>query len=170
MKRAEFREHLFRMVFMTEFRDEDEYSEQAELYIENNIIQEDDDAADMAGAVAGLKKKFARVTEKISVEDKWIDDRIKGNGWDVSRIAKTDLAALRVGIYEMVFDDDVSVKIAMNEAVNLAAKYGTDNSADFVNGVLASVNTDENIEKVEKSSRVKKQEARDRERKNAGGE
>ena len=55
------------------------------------------------------------------------------------------MCALRLGIYEMVFDEDVAVKVAMSEAVNIISEFGTEKSPDFVNGILAAVNKDEKI-------------------------
>ena len=58
-------------------------------------------------------------------------------GWDTGRMAKVDLTIIRLAIYEIKFDDQVPTGVAINEAVELAKKFGQDGSAAFVNGVLA---------------------------------
>ena len=59
--------------------------------------------------------------------------------WPIEQIAVIDRNILRLAIFEILFDNKVSVKIAINEAVELAKKFGSDNSPKFVNGVLGSV-------------------------------
>lgn len=60
-------------------------------------------------------------------------------GWTISRISKASLAILKLAIFEMKYRDDVPVKAAINEAVELAKRYGDDDDPIFVNGLLASV-------------------------------
>ena len=61
----------------------------------------------------------------------------KATGWKVSRMGKVDLTILRLALYEMLFDDEVPVSVAINEAVELAKKFGQTESPAFVNGILA---------------------------------
>ena len=61
----------------------------------------------------------------------------KANGWSSSRMGKVDLTIIRLAVYEILFDEEVPVGVAINEAVELAKKFGQDGSAGFVNGVLA---------------------------------
>lgn len=70
-----------------------------------------------------------------------IDDEILKNlkDWSIDRISKVDLAILRLAIYEIKFIENIPVKVSLNEAVELAKMYGDDNSANFVNGLLAKV-------------------------------
>jgi N utilization substance protein B len=58
-------------------------------------------------------------------------------GWKTTRMAKVDLSIIRLAVYEIKYEEDVPEKVAINEAIELAKLYGTDNSASFVNGVLA---------------------------------
>ena len=58
------------------------------------------------------------------------------DNWTVSRINKVDLAVLRIAISEIMSELKTPEKVVINEAVNLAKKYGTDDSGKFVNGVL----------------------------------
>ena len=60
-------------------------------------------------------------------------------GWKTTRMGKVDLTLIRLGVYEMKFDDEIPTGVAINEAVELAKKYGTDGSSSFVNGILAKL-------------------------------
>ena len=71
---------------------------------------------------------------KDEVESK-ITEHLKG--WKLDRIAKIDLAILRLGITELTYDQSIPVKVSINEAVNLAKKYVDDKSGKFINGVLS---------------------------------
>lgn len=61
------------------------------------------------------------------------------NGFDLDRVYKIDLSILYIAIYEVLYNDDVPDKVAVNEALELAKKYSTDNSPSFINGILASI-------------------------------
>ena len=60
-------------------------------------------------------------------------------GWSVKRMGKVDLTIIRLAVYEMKYDDDIPVSVAINEAVELAKRYGSENSPAFINGVLAKM-------------------------------
>ncbi len=62
-------------------------------------------------------------------------------GWPVDRMPPVERNILRLAIFEILFDNKVSIKVAINEAVELAKAFGSDNSAKFVNGVLGTVST-----------------------------
>lgn len=68
-----------------------------------------------------------------------IESKITGHlqGWKLDRIAKIDLAILRLGLTEILYDDSIPVKVSINEAVNLAKKYVDEKSGKFINGVLS---------------------------------
>lgn len=70
-----------------------------------------------------------------------IDDKILAclKGWSIDRISKIDLAILRLAIYEITYIEELSYKVSANEAVELAKTYGNENSANFINGVLAKI-------------------------------
>ena len=79
--------------------------------------------------------------EKISEKLEEIDAKINevSEGWKTGRMGKVDLTLIRLAVYEMLYEEDVPAKVAINEAVELAKQYGTDNSPSFVNGVLAKL-------------------------------
>lgn len=71
-----------------------------------------------------------------------IDALIEKNlrkGWSLSRISKAAYTALKIAVFEMKYMDDVPCKVAINEAVELMKRYGDENDASFVNGVLGNV-------------------------------
>lgn len=61
------------------------------------------------------------------------------SGWTISRISKVSVTILKLAIFEMKYVDDVPGKVAINEAVELAKRYGDDNDPNFINGILANV-------------------------------
>lgn len=132
MTRKRIRENLYIMLFQTDFHKQEDRVEQADIYLEG---LEDADATKKAKAE--LKERYTSVLEHIEEIDKKIEE--KANGWTLSRLAKADLTVLRLAIFEILFDDEVPNGVAINEAVELAKRYGGDKSYGFVNGVLASV-------------------------------
>ena len=84
-----------------------------------------------------MKNKYLAIREKMAEIDKTIDE--KSTGWKTSRMGKVELTILRLAVYEMLFDEDVPVTVAINEAVEIAKKFGGDDTPAFVNGVLAKV-------------------------------
>ncbi|MBT3181317.1 MAG: transcription antitermination factor NusB [Deltaproteobacteria bacterium] len=70
-----------------------------------------------------------------------IDKRIADNStnWKITRMAAVDKNILRLAVYELFFRDDIPVKVTINEAVEVAKKYGTKDSGSFVNGVLDNI-------------------------------
>ena len=70
-----------------------------------------------------------------------IDEKISANakGWKIERIAKAELAILRLAVYEALYEESVPVGVAVNEAVELAKEYGGENGAAFVNGILGKI-------------------------------
>ena len=83
-----------------------------------------------------------QIIDGVSTHNEELEELIKNNlkqGWSVSRISKTSLAIMKLAIFEMKYVEDVPAKVAINEAVELAKRYGEDGEANFVNGLLASV-------------------------------
>ncbi len=88
--------------------------------------------------VAGFARLLAAGTvENIAAVDKLIKDNIKN--WDFDRLAKVDLAILRVAVFEIVLQDDVPAGVSINEAIEIAKSFGTDDSYKFINGVLDNI-------------------------------
>lgn len=81
------------------------------------------------------------LVSKVTQNKEKIDHNIQkfATAWPIEQIPVVDRSILRLAIFEILFDNKVSVKVAINEAVELAKKFGSDNSSKFVNGVLGSV-------------------------------
>ena len=140
MKRSERRETIFRLLFMSQFRTEEEMDGLITEYLE--------------GVRGGLEEVPAdgRVSEKEEQEIRQelsevigripeIDERLNmvSRGWKTSRMGKVDLNILRLACYELLYDEEVPTGVAINEAVEIAKKYGGEDSASFVNGILGRI-------------------------------
>jgi N utilization substance protein B len=130
MTRRELRENVFKMLFRAEFHEREEMEGQLALFGEElEQLKEDD--------FAYISNKTNAILEQLSGIDELINE--KSTGWKTSRMAKVDLTLIRLAVYEIKFDEDIPDKVAINEAVELAKTYGTDDSASFVNGILAKL-------------------------------
>ena len=129
MKRSEIRENIFKLVFCGEFHTSSELEDQLNAYLE------DVECTDQERSY--IATKFEGICEKITEIDEAINQVAKG--WKTGRMGKAELAILRLAVYEMKYDEDVPVKVAINEAVELAKKFGGDESPAFVNGILANL-------------------------------
>ena len=130
MKRSELREHIFKVLFGLEFNPQEEMAQQLSLYFYQVEDAEDKDRA-------YIQNKAAAVAEHLDEIDTLINTH--ATGWKTSRMNKVDLTILRLAVYEMKWDDDVPVSVAINEAVELAKQFGGEESPSFVNGVLAKI-------------------------------
>lgn len=131
MSRREIREHLFRMLFHKEFYNAEELDEQLELYFDNL------EKVPTAEQISEVTRRFNAILEKTPEIDTVIEEVSKG--WRLNRIGKVDLTILRIAVYEIQYDDEIPVGVAINEAVELAKKYGEDHSRSFINGILAKI-------------------------------
>lgn len=129
MSRRELRERIFKLLFRIEFNSKEEMSEQQKLFFEEEEHIGDEKSNQY------IVQKYEKIIEKLEDIDKAINE--KAEGWETSRMGKVDLTILRLAIYEIQYDEDVPTSVAINEAVELAKKFGQDESAPFVNGVLA---------------------------------
>lgn len=131
MTRSEMREHVFKLIFRVPFHDKNELREQIDYYFDGLTDVNEKD-------YEYIKNKALLVCELSDDIDKKIN--LVSEGWPVDRIGKAELAIMRLAVYEMLYDDDIPVNVAINEAVELAKSYGSDdNAASFVNGVLAKL-------------------------------
>ena len=129
MGRRELREQIFLLLFRVEFNTPQDMPEQMQLFFE------DDEVKRTPKEAAYIEEKYGRIMEKLSDIDAQLDK--KAENWDLKRMGKVDLTVLRLALYEMQYDDDVPVSVAINEAVELAKKFGQDGSGAVVNAVLA---------------------------------
>ena len=128
MTRRELRENTFKMLFRIEFYDAGEMPEQMELFEKENSNLKDTD-------LSYLKQKCENVITHLDEIDAAVNE--VSEGWKTSRMGKVDLTLIRLAVYEIRYEDEIPFKVSVNEAVELAKKYGTDGSPAFVNGILA---------------------------------
>ena len=130
MTRREMREHTFRLLFLKEFYNEEDLGSQVRLYLE-----EFEDMPEEAKEELGTRVRqiYARVEE--------LDGQINdvAQGWKTKRMGRVDLTLIRLALFEILYDDAVPEKVAINEAVELAKKFGGDDSPSFINGILGKL-------------------------------
>ena len=129
MNRSELREQVFKLLFRVEFNTPEEMEEQVALFIENSDVDINEKDA------AFIRNRFEQVVEKLSEIDGLINNET--TGWNTERIGKVELAILRLAVFEIKFDEQIPTGVAINEAVELAKKFGQDGASSFINGVLA---------------------------------
>nr|MBQ8253328.1 transcription antitermination factor NusB [Lachnospiraceae bacterium] len=130
MSRSKLREKVFQLVFRVAFNDEEELSQQAEFFFEDEQQEGLTEKEQKQ-----IQDKFDRIVEKLEEIDQLINE--KSVGWNVSRLGKIELAIMRLAVYEIVFDEAIPDSVAINEAVELAKKFAAEESPAFINGVLA---------------------------------
>ena len=130
MNRKELREHIFRVLFRIEFNSVEEMKEQEELYFEllGKVEEKDKEY---------ILNKYQDIMDKVQEIDALLNESAKG--WKTTRMNRVDLTILRLATYEMKWDEDVPVSVAINEAVELAKKYSSNEGPAFINGILAKL-------------------------------
>ena len=144
MTRRELREHTFCMLFSGGFYSPEEAGEQVEKYVEalGDWNEEDTTEREWKKLPVLSEEECAQLEERVRSilsRQSELDERINGisEGWKTSRMSRVDLTLIRLALYEILYDDTVPVKVAINEAVEMAKKYGGADSPSFVNGILA---------------------------------
>lgn len=135
-RRKVIRENIFRILFRIEFNDQEEMEEQMNLYLDG---LEDTESIDNIEEqeIALIREKTKAVLKKQSL----IDEKISmvSDGWTIDRIGKTELAIMRLAVYEMCFDENIPEKVAINEAVELSKIYCDEEAKGFINAVLGKL-------------------------------
>lgn len=130
MTRRGLREQIFMMLFRVEFHEMDEMSEQISMFEEAVEQCSEKDKEYISNKVNNIVAKLEEIDAAVNEVSE---------GWKTSRMGKVDLTLIRLAVYEMKYEEDIPVKVAINEAVELAKQYGTDDSPAFINGVLAKL-------------------------------
>ena len=130
MNRSAIREQAFKLIYSLEIQKQENLEEQYELYIESNKIDDEVAKEYIKDAIFGIEEHKEQILEQI-------EKNLKAD-WKIGRISKIDLAILKLAIYEIQYKE-LPYKVVINEAVELAKKYGEDTSKNFVNGILASI-------------------------------
>ena len=130
MNRSSMRENAFKLLYSLEMQTAEELEGQIDLYIESNEIKDEEAKKYIKEVVSGIHKEQKNIMELI-------ENKLKPN-WKIERVSRIDLSILKLAIYELKYTQ-IPYKVAINEAVELAKRYGEDTSKTFVNGVLASI-------------------------------
>ena len=134
MVRTELREHIFKMLFQIEFNETEEMPSHMKYYFDTL-----EDAAEKDKQY--IQKKYEAVVSHVPEIDRIINDSARG--WKTGRMNKVDLTILCLAVYELKWDEEIPVGVAINEAVELAKKFSGDEGPAFVNGVLGKVASQE---------------------------
>ncbi len=127
MTRRQAREQAFTILFEKSFHPETPLEDILEISIEQELMQEDEYAVSLAKTAWNNLIEIDELIEKNSI------------GWRINRISKVSLAILRLAICEINYIPEVPVSVSINEAVELCKKFGAEDDAPFVNGILGSI-------------------------------
>ncbi len=130
MKRSAIREETFKLLYSLEIQKAENVEEQIQLYLECNEINDEKAIEYITEVITGIEKNLKEI-------EGLIEKNLKAD-WKIDRISKIDLSLLRLAIYEIKYNE-IPYKVAINEALELAKKYGEDTSKNFINGILASI-------------------------------
>ncbi|MBO5348637.1 MAG: transcription antitermination factor NusB [Clostridia bacterium] len=134
MNKSVLREEIFKLVYSLEVQ-KSESLDEINVYLQNTEISEK--------FKENIKDTVLKIIELDSNLKEQISKNLKSE-WNINRISKINMSILKIAIYEMLYIK-IPYKVVINEAVELAKKYGEETSASFINGILASVVKDNNI-------------------------
>ncbi len=130
MNRSAIRENAFKLIYSLEIQKTVNLEEQIDLFFESNNIEDEQAKKYIKDVIFGINENLEEILKDI-------EQNLKED-WKLNRISKMDLSILKLAIYEIKYNE-IPYKVAINEAVELAKKYGEDKSKNFVNGILASI-------------------------------
>ncbi len=131
MGRHELREQVFLLLFRVEFHGPEDMPGQMKLFFEDSEEVSSEKDAEY------IRARCQAVRDRLTEIDRLINENTEG--WDTARMGKVELAVLRLGVYEMRYDDDIPAGVAIDEAVEIAKKYGQESAGGFVNAILAKI-------------------------------
>ena len=129
MNRSQMRELAFKLLYQIEIQKEND-EETLNIFFENNNIENEETRKYITDVVNGTFKNKENIDNLISKNLK--------EGWKLERITKISLSLLKLSIYEMMYNE-IPYKVAINEVIELAKKYGDESAPNFINGILASI-------------------------------
>ena len=132
MTRTETRELTFELLYSLEIQkmEQEEYNEQIKLFLVEQNVSQEKAKTYMTETINGITKNKEKILELISQNLK--------EKWDISRVSKINITLLKLATYEIMYTE-LPYKVVVNEAVEIAKKYGDDTSPAFINGVLANI-------------------------------
>ena len=135
MQRSAMRELAFKLIYEMEVQKETD-SDELDIFVQNNEIVEKD-----------VIEYLRDIKEGIKANEEEINSLIKNNlkeNWSLNRISKINLSLIKLAIYEMLYKD-LPYKVAINEVIELAKKYADESAPVFINGILASIVKEKNL-------------------------
>ncbi len=130
MLRSQVREEVFKIIFRVPFMKEEEMEEQVYLCLEELEGKSEEN-------LNYIREKVNDIIHNISVIDGKIEECC--DGWNLNRIGKAEIAIMRIAVYELLYDEEVPDRVAINEAVELTKSYCDESAKGFVNAVLGKV-------------------------------
>lgn len=130
MLRSQVREEVFKIMFRFPFVEEREMEEQVLFSLEELEGKSEDNINYIKNKVEAIISNLQKIDEKISE---------CCEGWNLNRIGKAEIAIMRIAVYELMMEEDVPSKVAINEAVELSKIYCDEDAKGFVNAVLGKV-------------------------------
>ena len=121
---------MFRLCFSIDFHTSEEFEAQADLYFSNNDFFRNKEKDYIKTRTLDMLSRLEEIDQKINENSK---------GWDIKRLGKAELTILRIAVYEIMFDEDIPDKVAINEAVELSTTYCNEKAASFINGILGKI-------------------------------
>lgn len=123
------RESAFKLIYSLEIQQTENLQEQVDLFIEQNEIEKEETAEYIKDVIFGINSNISEIE---SIIKNCLTEK-----WTIDRISKINLSILKLAIYEIKYKD-IPYKVEINEAVELAKKYGEESSSKFINGALAT--------------------------------
>ena len=130
MSRTAIREQAFKLIYSLEVQKQEDLQEAIQLYLESSEISDKKAKEYIEDAIFGIEEHKKEIVEKIEENLRPV--------WNLDRVSRVNIAILKLAIYEIEYKG-LPFKVVINEAVELAKKYGEESSKKFVNGILASV-------------------------------
>ena len=125
MGRKQAREGAMKLLFQMESTND--YTDEAlEIFLNN--FEYDEAETDY------IKDAIHTIINNLEDIDKSIKTHLEG--WSISRLAKVDLSALRIAVYEILYRKDIPLEVSINEAIEIVKRFSTEDSFKFINGVL----------------------------------
>lgn len=125
MSRKQAREGAMKLLF--QMQSTQDYSKDTlDIYLDNFIFDEKEELY--------IRDSINYIVDNLSYIDENIEKHLQG--WTIYRLAKVDLSALRIAVYEILSRDDIPVEVSINEAIEIVKKYSKEDSFKFINGVL----------------------------------
>ena len=128
MSRKRARIGAMQALFAMDIND-DFSTDKLDLFMENHEFQGDE--------VDYIKRTVPDILDKLDLVDETIEKNLKG--WTMARLAKVDRQILRIAVYEFLYKDDIPEEVSINEAVEIARLYSSDEAPKFINGILGTI-------------------------------